>query len=157
MTVGYSTADDTATFGTDYLPASGTLAWAPTDGTPKTFNVPIIADDIYEPDETFFANLTAPANAIITDNQATVTIANDDALPVISIDDVSVGETGGVAFFTISLANPSSQNITVNYATANDTATAGSDYTATSGTANIAAGSTSVVIPVSIIPDPQMR
>ncbi len=141
VTVQYSTANDTAIAGLDYTPAAGTLLWPVADGTPKTFNVPIIADDIYESDETFFANLTAPANAIVTDNQAIVTITNDDALPDISIDDVSITE-GGLALFTVSLANPSSQNVSVNYATANGTATAGSDYTADSGTINIAAGST---------------
>src|SRR5439155_67330 len=52
------------------------------------------------------------------------------------------------AVFTVSLSNPSSQTITVNYATANGTATAGSDYVAESGTLTFAPGQTTRTIAI---------
>jgi CSLREA domain-containing protein len=67
----------------------------------------------------------------------TCTITNDDVVPTISIDDVShaEGDTGTVDYdFTVSLSYSSTQTITVNYATANDTAVAPGDYTAVTTT-----------------------
>src|SRR5262249_7258399 len=59
------------------------------------------------------------------------------------------GNTGTTAFvFTVSLSAPSNQAVSVNYATADGTATAGSDYQATSGTLTIPAGQTSGTITV---------
>ena len=87
------------------------------------------ADTKFELDETLFVNLTVPTNATIFDAQGIGTITNDDAEPTISIDDVSITE-GGNLVFTVSLTNASYQTITVDYATADDTATlADSDYT----------------------------
>jgi len=60
---------------------------------------------------------------------------NDDPLPTISINDVSVTEgNSGLtpAVFTVSLSNPSSTPISVAFATADGTAKAGSDYVALS-------------------------
>ena len=104
-------------------------------------------------DETFFLNLSNPANATIADGQGVGTITNDDTTPTISVNDVSANEgnsgTSTMAF-TVSLSNPSSLAITVQYATANGTATAGSDYTATNGTLTIAAGQTSQTVAVAV-------
>src|SRR5205085_2870546 len=91
-------------------------------------------DLTFEADETFFVNLTTPGNATISDNQGQGTITNDDGQPTITINDVTVGEAGGNAVFTVTLSNPSYQTITVAYTTANNTATDGHDYTTTSGT-----------------------
>ncbi len=57
------------------------------------------------------------------------------------------------ATFTISLSQASSTPITVNYATANGTAMAGSDYTATSGTLNFSPGQTALAVNVPVIGD----
>ena len=81
------------------------------------------------------------------------TITNDDTQPTISINDVSVteGNAGTTsAGFTVSLSNASSQTITVNYATADNTATAGSDYVAASGTLTFTPGQTSQPLSVTV-------
>ena len=57
----------------------------------------------------------------------------------------------------VSLAQPSLLPITFNYATANGSATAGSDYYAASGSKTILAGQTSVSIPVTIIGDNRLE
>ena len=70
----------------------------------------------------------------------------------ISINDISVDESAGTATFTVSLNQPSSQTVTVNYATANGTAT-GTDYTSASGTLTFAPGITTQTISVPILND----
>jgi hypothetical protein len=55
------------------------------------------------------------------------------------------------ASYTVTLSNASSQTISVNYATANGTATAGSDYTATIGTLTFAPGVTTQVLNIPIL------
>jgi len=67
----------------------------------------------------------------------------------ISIGDVTVNEATGVATLTVTLSNPSTNSISVDYATANGT-TEGSDYTPTNGTITFAAGETSKTIEVAI-------
>ncbi|NCR07200.1 MAG: hemolysin [Microcystis aeruginosa LG13-11] len=57
------------------------------------------------------------------------------------------------ASYTVTLSNASSQTISVNYATANGTATAGSDYTATIGTLTFAPGVTTQVLNIPILND----
>jgi glucose/arabinose dehydrogenase len=73
--------------------------------------------------------------------------------PTISINDVSVneGDSGTTnAAFTVSLSNASSQTITVNYATADNTAIAGTDYTNASSTLTFTPGQTSQLLNVGI-------
>ncbi len=50
--------------------------------------------------------------------------------PSITINDVSINEAAGVATFTVTLSSATSVPVSVNYATSNGTATAGSDYSA---------------------------
>src|SRR5439155_864700 len=88
-------------------------------------------------------------------NTATVSITVN-ATPSITINDVShlEGQSGTTTFiFTVTLSNVSSQTVTVAYATANGTATAGSDYTATSGTLSFSPGATSRQITVNVTGD----
>lgn len=55
--------------------------------------------------------------------------------------------------FTVSLTSPSTVPVTIHYNTVDRTATAGSDYIATSGILTIPAGKTTATIPVTIISD----
>ena len=73
--------------------------------------------------------------------------------PTLSIADLTVSEGAGTATLTISLDAATTSAVTVDYATADGTATAPGDYTATSGTATIPAGQTSATIAVPIIDD----
>jgi hypothetical protein len=88
---------------------------------------------------------------------ATVTVNVRPAKPTISIDDVSKaeGNDGTTTYtFTVSLSNAYDEDVSVDYATANDTAVAGSDYQSLSGTLTWTAGdSTSKTIAITVTGD----
>ncbi len=78
VTVGYTTANGTATAGQDYLATAGTLTFA-TGVTTQTITVYVIGDTVREANETFYVNLTSvSANAVIIGSQGVGTITNDD-------------------------------------------------------------------------------
>ena len=88
--------------------------------------------------------LSAPQNATLQHDEGTGTITDNDeppSLPTLSIGDASADEAAGSAVFTVTLSAMSDDAVTVEYATANGTATAGDDYTSKSGTLTIGAGS----------------
>jgi hypothetical protein len=70
----------------------------------------------------------------------------------ISINDITVNEATGTASVTVTLSNPSTNSITVDYATADNT-TEGSDYTSGSGTITFAPNETSKTIEIPISND----
>ena len=155
FTVAYATADDTASADSDYVAKSGTLTFA-ADQTTQDVTVTINGDTAFETDETFFVNLTnASGGGSFSDNQGQGTITNDDPAPVvgsISIGDVSISEGNSgakTATFTVSRTGGTTE-FTVAYATANGTASAGSDYVAKSDTLAFAAGETSQGVTVTI-------
>ena len=157
FSLDYTTADGTATTADgDYGATSGSLTFTAGGALTQTISVTINGDTKFEPNETLFVNLTNLSNtsgtATIADGQGKGTITNDDSQPTISIDSVShnEGDSGTVDHvFTVSLSNASSQTVTVNYATADGSATtAGNDYAAASGTLTFAAGETSKTITV---------
>lgn len=80
--VAYATADGTATAGSDYTPASGTLNWTNGDSAQKFFDVTILDDVNYEGNETFSVNLSNATGASLgSPSTATVTIAENDPIP----------------------------------------------------------------------------
>ena len=144
VTVNYAAADVTATVGSDYVANSGLLSFT-AGQTTQTISVAVNGDTLNELNETFKVALSNPAGATLARMEATGTIENDDALPTLSIADVTVteGNSGTVnAVFTVTLAPASGQDVTVNYAASDVTATVGSDYVANSGLLSFTAGQT---------------
>lgn len=157
VTVNFATADGTAVNTSDYAFNSGVLTFAPGE-TSKTIVVTINGDTTVESNETFSVILSGASGATLADSEGVGTITNDDSPPVpsLSIADVSVVEGNRNSkrmTFTITLSAVSSLSTTVRYATANGTATSGSDYASTSGTARISAGRLSTTISVTIYGD----
>jgi hypothetical protein len=156
VTVDYSTADGSAISVEDYSSKSGTLTWADGDMTDKTFTVGMLDDAVFEGDEDFSVTLTnATGNATIgSPDTATVTIEDDESQPTLSIADVTVDESDGSAFFTVTLSGESTFDVTFDYATSNGTAVEPGDYQNTSGTGvTISAGNTSTTLSVQIFDD----
>ncbi|MBI5761670.1 MAG: hypothetical protein HZA46_24435, partial [Planctomycetales bacterium] len=156
ITVRYSTQDGTATSPADFIAeANQTLTFNPGE-TSKPLIIRVAGETVHELNETFFVNLTNPTGAQISDTQGIATIVNDDTAPTITINDVSVteGNAGTAnATFTVSLSGPSSQQITVQYATADGTAKSSSpiDFYAIPATVlTFAAGQLSRTITVQV-------
>jgi len=98
VTVSYATANGTATAGSDYSAASGTLSWAAGDAADKTITVSITGDTVDEPNETFTLALSNPTGgAALGTASATVTITDDDE-PAPPPPDGGGGGGGGGCF-----------------------------------------------------------
>lgn len=160
VTVVFSTADGTATGGSDFVTDSRTVTFAP-GATTQTVSIAVIGDNTDEPNETFKGILSTPVNATLGRSTGTATIYDDDG-PTISIGDYTEaeGNSGTKTFsFTVSLSGATSFPVSVSYATADGSATAPSDYVARSGTVTFAdARSASQVVAVTVkgdtIPEP---
>ncbi|MFD2564519.1 beta strand repeat-containing protein [Aquimarina rubra] len=132
--IDYATADNTATTaGNDYTNTSSppSLTFVGTLGETQTITVPILDDTIFEGDETYFVNLSNSSSPLvtITDNQGIGTIEDNEA--GISINDISVNENAGNATFTVTLTGTVPGGFTVEYATADASATDPEDYSGT--------------------------
>ncbi|KAF1695518.1 hypothetical protein CSC65_07095 [Pseudoxanthomonas daejeonensis] len=142
----------TATSGSDYAAVVSPLV-IPAGTTTRTITVNPTADTTVEADETVVVTLAAGGTYVVgVPASATGTITNDD-LPALVINDVSIveGDSGTTnAVFTVTLSPAVGQNVSVNYATANGTASGTTDYTPTSGTVTIAAGATTGTISVPV-------
>src|SRR5439155_474146 len=150
VSVHYGTADGTATLEDgDYQVAYGTLTFAPGE-TSKNVSVLVNGDRLYEDSESFDVKLFDPTNAFVADPTGVGTILNDE--PTFSVINVSAvdGNTGTTPLtFTITLSAAYEAPVSMNYATADGTATvAGGDYQATSGTLTFAPGETSKTLTV---------
>lgn len=108
VSVDYATANGSASAGSDYTAASGTLTFGPGVSS-QTFTVPITNDPVSEATETFtvaISNSTGGASLGATTTQ-TVTIIDDDPLPTLSIDSPSIveGDSGPTNMtFTVTLS-----------------------------------------------------
>ena len=153
ISVDYATQDGTASAGSDYTSTSGTLQFAAGD-TSKTIEVPLLDDDHDEGSETFKLVLSNPSGAVVTDSEATGTIRNreDATLSLIAVADAAADEAGTLDF-VVALEPAATGTVTVDYATADGTATAGADYTAASGTLTFRAGETAQTVSVSTAAD----
>ena len=156
----YATADGTAEAGSDYTAKSGQLWYLGPDDTGKKgehknwlINVPIIDDTVEDDGETFTVTLSNPKGVTISRGVATGTIRNSEDPVEISIADAEAteGEDGWMRF-RLSL-NRIAKDVTVDYATADGTATAGVDYVATSGSVVIRKGTINTEITVPILRD----
>jgi Calx-beta domain-containing protein/beta-propeller uncharacterized protein DUF5122 len=164
VTVDYATADGTATAAdNDYLPATGTVTFQPGQ-TSRPIAVTVNGDHCQEADETFSVNLSNPTGgggATIGDGQGTGKILNDDVPPTIGIDDRRVleGNTGPTtATFTVTLSAAACSIVTVDYATADGTATvADNDYLPATGTVTFQPGQTSRPIAVTVNGDTSLE
>jgi hypothetical protein len=155
LSVRAATANGTATQPGDYASRNQILTF-PVGTTTQTFSVPIVTDSTDEVDETFVVNLSNATNVTIADGQAAGAITDDDGPPSVSINDVSFTEgNSGTSnlTFTLTLSAASGKVITVDYATADGTATAPSEYQTRTGTVTFTAGQTSRPFTVPVVGD----
>jgi hypothetical protein len=147
VTVAYTTGGGSATPGSDYAPASGTLTFDPGQ-TSKTFEITIVDDAIAEPAETLDLTLSDPSNAALGGRDtATLTIGDNDQNTIsISASDASAAEAGlDAGAFSIARSGGLGAAVTVYYSVSGS-ASKGSDYTALASSVTIPVGAASASI-----------
>ena len=148
-TVHYATKDDTATAGGDYTDTSGEVTFTPGQNS-KTITVPVLGDRLAETSESFAVRL-ATGDAFIADGEGTATIFDNEPSAFINNPTIREGNAGTRAVrFRVSLSFAYDETVTIPFATEDDSAIAGGDYTTTSGAVTFLRGQTSryVVIPI---------
>lgn len=160
-TVKFRTVDGTATAPADYGNRSGVLTFA-ANATTQTFTVPIVNDDLFEPDQTVNLVLSDPVNAVLGQlSTSTLVITDNDPPGTIAFPSAtfSVSESAGTAKIAVVRTNGTAQDITVQYTVEDITATgglaagAGVDYMTTSGTLTFKAKEASKTFDVKIFND----
>ncbi len=151
-TVQY-TVTGTATSGSDYTLAPGTLTFAAGE-TMRLLPLAILSDATIEPIETIVVTLTNPTVAELGTPSAHTITLRDAITPEVSISATTaeVDENAGPAQFTVTLAASLGYPLTVHY-TVGGSASAGGDYTAPSGMVVIPIGASSVPLPISLVDD----
>ncbi|MBN1921819.1 MAG: hypothetical protein JW892_11275 [Anaerolineae bacterium] len=158
VTVDYTTTAGTALPGSDYLATSGTLTFMPGE-TAKPIPVTIYGDIIDEGEsEAFMVDLSGATNANLDDGQGLGLITDNDLAKVAmqGLAEVREGNTGTTtAPFTITLTTPTAFTVTVDYLTLDgyESAEAGSDYAAMSGTLTFTPGVTLLNVHATIYGD----
>lgn len=156
VTVGFATADGSAVADQDYLRGSGIFIFAPGE-TSKLGTLTVLGDVLDENDETCKIVLTNSVGARIENDTGLVTIVDDDPLPALAIDDVTVDPEGDLgvsqAKFKVTLSVPSGRDVTVDYATLSGTAAAAEDFTVTGGTLRLVPGQTTAESTVPVLAD----
>jgi hypothetical protein len=152
--VYWTLIDGTATDGEDYINQTGTAVVGGANGT--ALITTIIGDTIPESaNETFYFVITGSncVGCTIVKPQGAVTIIDDDE-PYVFITGTTATE-GATAYvtFTVSIQVAQASDITFDYAVTGGTATAGADFTATSGTGAIITGSKSFMVNVTLLDD----
>ena len=163
VTVSLVLADGTAV-AADYGPGLEVFTggiWVPSamatfvpGATSVLVRTPIVNDTLDENTEDFTLTATSTPGSTTNPNASgTATIADNDAAPSYTINDVTRNEGAGTATFTVTLSTASGLATSVDFTTVDGTALAGADYTTTAGTLNFAAGVTTQFINVPILND----
>ncbi|NKI30307.1 Calx-beta domain-containing protein, partial [Croceivirga thetidis] len=140
FTVDYVTSDGTAINAEDYTTVAGQLSFDGNDGEIQQIIVPILEDDIIEEIENFVVTLSNISTDLIEINSDTSvgSIVDNDAEPGITgiafeATEVTVNEGDGTATFNVVLTGNFAESFTVDFASAEGTATDSEDYTGLSG------------------------
>ena len=153
ITVTYATEDSTAHAGVDYQSASGDVV-IPAGQASTTIPVTILNNGAFTGDRFFTIRLLGQNPGVLgAPASASVTIIDAQQQPRVEFEltALNVSRNAGTVPITATLNAPSAFTVTVDYATANGTATGGVDYTPSAGTLTFAPGETAKVVPVSIL------
>jgi hypothetical protein len=157
VNVSYSTTSDTATIN-DYSAAGGTLSFAAGETT-KTFTIGIKNNSNIEGSRKLNVTLSGPSAsaALLAPSTAKLFIFDDEATELtdlstfgFSSDTFTASQGTGKVYVTIARSG-SVNDASVNFTTADLTAVAGVDYTASNGVVHFAIGETAKVIPIPVV------
>lgn len=157
--VDFRTVDGSATAGSDYTArALSTMTFAPGQ-TSKIRGVYINQDNLVEGDETLTFELSNPQGATLGNSVTNITIVDDDSAPTgptinVATTNVSVSEGDEYAEITITLSEPQTSRVKVDYITVDGSATGGVDFTARAlSTMTFAPGQTSKIREILMVQD----
>jgi len=157
VTFNYTTTDAD---GDDYTAVGSATILA--NQTSATFNITTLDDTVYEGNEDYSVSIASVANGGLedvrispTENSVTTTITDEADVPSLSIDNQTVNEDAGTMTFTVTLSNPSTLEVTVDYISdgTEGTATENVDYDAVNGSLTFAPGVLTQTITVPITDD----
>ena len=160
--VSYATVDGTAKANAEYTATTGRLDWAAGDTAAKTITIPLAATS-FTGSKDFVVELSgAGGGAVLGTASATVTIQGTATTPppssaaVLSLGSAtySANQSAGKVTVTVARTGSTTGAVGVSYTTRDDTAKAGTDYTAKSGTLAFAAGESSKTFDVAITTTP---
>jgi Calx-beta domain len=155
----YDTVGGSAVAGFDFEGTSRTVTF-PAGQVSLGAEVALYDETTDEPDESFSVNVANLTNATVADGSGTVTITDDDQVPLFGIGEVRrlEGNPGpaepNLFTFTATLTNPSFGDLRFNCRTRNGSAAAGDDYAGMTGECFvIPAGQISATFPVRVYRD----
>ncbi|HYH50721.1 MAG TPA: Calx-beta domain-containing protein [Acidimicrobiia bacterium] len=152
VTVDAFTANGAAVGGQDYRLVSQTITFAPGQ-TEASVVVPVLGDELGESDEDFTVQLTeASEDVVIADESGEAIIVDDDLAPRLSVSDVEIHE-GEDAVFVVSLFPATDEKVTVEFATAGDTASSPDDFLDTARLVEFKPGETERTVKVPVADD----
>jgi len=133
----FGTAEVNAVGGDDFQHAYGSPRTIPAGQTSETFKIWIFGESVVEADETFQVLLEGVSNATVLKGVGVGTIVNDDSgpSPTLLIGDMQISEGNSgtkTANFVVQLSKAAASPVSFSIATANGSATSGTDYTALS-------------------------
>ena len=141
VTVAYASSDGTAVAGTDYTAVSGTLTFGVGE-MKQSITVPIINNAIADGNRSLTLTLSSPGGGATLGvlKKTTLSIVDDEQGLRFSAAAYSVKENAVSATISVIRTGPSTGALSVQYATSDDTAVAGKDYTEKSGTLSFGPG-----------------
>lgn len=149
--VDYATADGTALAGVNYAATNGTLTFAPGE-TNQFILLSILNDGWVGKTSKFQVSLSNPTGGAVLGVRAiaNLTIQESDKGLHFYVPKLSVNEDAGTVEIKVARGDDGANRVSVDYATVDDTAKAGQDYTSTAGTLAFEAGEVlkSVVVPI---------
>ncbi len=150
-TITWSARGGTAEPGADFAAITGDVITVVPDQTSYTRLIPIYQDELVEGGETVILEVSVSSGLTYTQGPVTLTIADDEPEPEVTLGDSEAVIEGGLQRFTVSLNRLSTQPVTVHYTTEDGTARAPGDYApAAAGSVVIpaGAGSADILIPI---------
>ena len=154
LTVDYYTGTGTATPDEDFGSTSGTITFGANELS-KTFSVNILQDEAADGNETFTLHLSNPTGGakLGTISNAVFTIKDDESSVSLAAAEFARSETNASIAFVVNRSGALNTTVTVDFATANGSASAPGDFTATNGTLTFGPNVPSKTILVPVVRD----
>jgi hypothetical protein len=148
-TAVFSTANGTASAGTDYTAIATTVVFGQGE-TSKTVAVPILFDGVEDGNKTVLLSLASPGGGATLGSTAAAVLTIIDSTPSTRLSSATYAvNEGGAAAITVIRGGPTNGTVKVGYAASDDSAVAGTDYKPTSGvlTFNPGVGALTFTVP----------